>query len=442
MKIVQIFFCIALSLSLGSLISGCVQEEKDKKEIVIWGSSATVLENELELDQDQWFFVELLHEYEKIHPEIEFKYQYFEDEAAMQQNVKTAAIAGTEPDIVNLWTGPYLSDLQEILLPLNNYIPEDDLDNIRYWEFLTDNMMDPSEGGNILGYPFGGGEIGLILYNKGIVESLGLDFENNPPNSVEKFVNALESFKKSGYMPMACSDYGTNYIVNLVFNKWWIQVEGLDHIRALSAGQEKFSDDESFIRLYSIMSQIYEDGYITPDYATNEDAYLDFLNGQAVLYPTGNWDINLAREYLGDDLGILELPDISDNVMLPMCLTGGSGQSLCVLKSTLYRQECVDFLSWLSNKENTIRICERKSVLPLRYDVDISDTKLNDDVLYKDVIEMMERTVPWHEYYMSPELSEVYYRFGTATITGHTDVYDFAQIMDREVARINKLNRN
>ena len=54
----------------------------------------------------------------------------------------------------------------------------------------------------------------------------------------------------------------------------------------------------------------------------------------------------------------------------------------------------------------------------------------------------MERTVPWHEYYMSPELSEVYYRFGTATITGHTDVYDFAQIMDREVARINKLNSN
>lgn len=430
--------CCIIGVLMCLVMAGCANDKTEKKVIRIWGSSATVLDDEVELNQNEWFFVQLLREYEELHPDIKFEYQYYEDEAAMQQNIKNAVIGGTEPDIVNLWTGPYLKDLENILLPLNDYIPQDDLDHVLYWDFVTDNMRNPSEGGKILGYPFGGGEVGLILYNKKIVKEVGLDFEGNPPTTVKDFMNALEVIKNAGYLPMACSDYGTNYIVNLVFNKWWVQVEGIDHLRDLASGKEKFVEDQHFLYLYTILSEMYQNGYITADYATNEDSYMDFFNGKAALYPSGNWDIRLSQEYLGEQVGILEIPDVSEDVAISGYLTGGSGQSLCVLNSTKHAEECAEFLSWLSNKENTIRISERKSVLPLRKDVTLTDIKKESDILYAKTRAMLERTIPWHEYYMDPEVADVYYRFGTAAITQRVSVQDFAMMMDEAVEESNK----
>lgn len=175
---------------------------------------------------------------------------------------------------------------------------------------------------------------------------------------------------------------------------------------------------------------------------TFETADVSFYSGNGAIYPTGNWDFDLAYEMLGEDLGIFEIPDYDQNCLIPNYLVGGNGQSMCVLKNTKYPKECADFLSWLSNKENTIKYGKHKSVLPLRRDITLEEYGYGDTDLHKKIYEMSLRTSIWHEYYMSPELADYYYIFGASTIIGNISLDEFVKKMDEKAKELSKNEKN
>lgn len=429
-RLLTIILVLIFIFSLSMI--GC---QKEEKKIVIWATSAILGMDEAELPKEEWLFTKLLDEYTKK-TGIKFELNLMTNETELQLSIKANALAGTGPDIVNLWTGPYVANLESILLPLNDYMSDYDKQQIIGLDVMTNDLKEPNENNKILGYPFGGNEVCLMLYNKEIIRNCGLDFEKNPPTTVDEFEQSMKIIKENGYLPIIASDWEANSLVNYVFNKWWIQMDGIDNVRAICEGKKKFVDSEAFKETFKKLNQYYELGYINSDYLTFQTADIAFYNGEGAMYPTGNWDVGLAMQELGEDLGILEVPDYSPNSVIPNYITGGNGQSMCILANTKYPKECADFLAWLSNKENSIRLGKHKSVLPLRRDISLEEYGYGENDIEKQIYEMSENLHVWHEYYMDPEVADFYMKFGTSAIIGELSVDDFAKKMDEKVVEI------
>lgn len=233
---------------------GCKQQNK---KIVIWGTSAILGTDEAELPQNEWMFTKLLNEYTEM-TGIEFEVNLVADEAELQLSIRAHSMAGTGPDIVNLWTGPYVSNLEDVLLPLNDYVSKDDLENIKGWDVVTNDLMIPSGSNKILGYPFGGDEVCLLMYNKSIIKKAGLDFENNPPKTVEEFDNALAKIKSIGELPIIASYWDANCLINYVFSKWWVQMDGPSKIIEMANGNESFNTSDAFKNTFKKLNYYYE----------------------------------------------------------------------------------------------------------------------------------------------------------------------------------------
>ena len=409
----------------------------NKKPITIklWGAAVQGA-GDSKKPQEEWLFVQMLREYEKLTGNVTVEFSVIPDQTAVHQTIKASAMAKNGPDIVNLWAGTYVSSLSEVLLPLNEYMPQGDLDAFIGWNMLTDNLKLPSEGGKVLGYPIGGLEVGILEYNNEIIKKAGLDFENDPPKTVAAFLDACEKIKNAGFQPIVSNDGGYNGAVSFTFNKWWSQQEGLQRLTSNGNQTTKFADDKGFLNLFSTLQTIYKKGYLNQDYITNADPGFDFYNGKAAMFPTGNWDIEGAKGYLGDKLRILSLPDFSAEVKQPGFEAGGVGQSLCVLNYTENAQECVNLMSWINNRENSIKLGKHVSKFPVRKDLKLSDFGWENDVVYKTVFELGQKAETWHEFAMDPVLVNEYYAQGAPCITGKITPEAFAAAMDAKAAEL------
>ena len=411
------------------------EEDKEPVTIKLWAVAVQGPE-ESKKPQEEWLFVQMLREYEKLVGNVTIEFSVIPDQTAVHQTIKASAMAKNGPDIVNLWAGTYVSSLNEVLLPLNDLMPQEDLQSLIGWNMLTDNLKQPADGGSILGYPCGGLEVGILEYNKEIIQKSGLDFENDPPKTVEAFMDACEKIKQAGFQPIVSSDSGYNGAVSFTFNKWWSQQEGLQRLASNGQQTTKFADDAGFLNLFSTLQALYREGYLNEDYTTKADAGFDFYNGKAAMFPTGNWDIEGARGYLGDNLRILSLPDFSPDVKQPGFEAGGLGQSFCVLNYTPYPQECVDLLSWLNNRENSIRLGKHVSKFPARNDLALSDFGWENDPVYKTVFELGQKAETWHEFAMDPVLVNEYYALGASCMTGKMTPAEFAAAMDAKAQEL------
>ncbi len=410
-------------------------ENKKPVTIKLWAVAVTS-SGEEKKPQEEWLFVKMLREYEKLTGNVTIEFSVIPDQTAVHQTIKASAMAKNGPDIVNLWAGTYVSSLKDVLLPLNDYMPKEDLDSIIGWNMLTDNLLSPQEGGKVIGYPCGGLEVGILEYNNDIIKKSGLDFENDPPQTVEAFMAACEKIKAAGYQPITSADSGYDGAVSFTFSKWWAQQEGLQRLTTNGMQTTKFANDKGFLNMFSTLQTIYSKGYLNQDYITQADPGFDFYNGKAAMFPTGNWDIESAKGYLGDNLRVLKLPDFNKEVKQPGYEAGGVGQSFCVLNYTEAPQECVDLLSWINNKENTLRFGKHVSKFPVRKDLTISDYGWENDPVYKTVFEMGQSAETWHEFAMDPELVNELYAQGASCVVGKITPQSFADMMDKKAQEL------
>ena len=69
-------------------------------------------------------------------------------------------------------------------------------------------------------------------------------------------------------------------------------------------------------------------GYIINDYVTNEDTISDLADGKAAMYNSFVFELGLLEDAMGENLGILLVPDLSASCINPglslgsCCLTG------------------------------------------------------------------------------------------------------------------------
>ena len=192
-------------------------------------------------------------------------------------------------------------------MPLNDYIPADDLANISGWDAVTYNF---EPGGEILGYPCGNNYAGLV-YNKALVKAAGMDWDKNPPKTTDEFKAALRKIKATGVVPFGF-DGSKGRILHYATIYWWVEESGYERLVTNADGRTKYEDDKGFLNLLSFMRSLFEEGLTNVDAATSVDYEAKFSSGQYAV-TVGGVNAMAFEAPWALETGFLPFPQMSAN---------------------------------------------------------------------------------------------------------------------------------
>lgn len=411
-------------------LSSCAMAEDSK--LLLWVSGAIVSDSDQKLPQEQWIISELAAKFEAENPGVEIEIALFPDQIAMTQMFKAAASGADAPDIVNVWAGQQLFELKDILVDITDMVPQADKDNILGWDIMS---LDFKEGNPILGYPTSGNEVCGLFYNRQVLAACGLDYDANPPANVEQLMKDMEAIKQAGYLPLAAADAGWGEAFFTVYATWWVQTSGSERVASNSQGITKFADDEGFLTAMQTAVDMYNKGYINVDYATIPAAMDLFLDGTAAFMATGNWNTGDAAATLGEEnVGFLCPPDISEAATVKNTCIGGPGQVLAVSKTSKNPELAVQFLSFISSKENLTQLINRQSKLALRSDIVAADLGIGEEGIWKQEFDAALNYVFWADNSMVPDVNAELQKLSPLALTGKMTVAEPAEALDKKAA--------
>ena len=422
---------LVLTLTIGLGLNASAAEER---KLTIW-QAAFVSANELEKPESEWAFNQICRAFEAENPGVRIEAIYEKDQQMLQNKLKAAVLAGTAPDLINLYSGYLVTSLSDAFVDISALIPAEDKEKIIGWEAVSRNL---ELGAQVYGYPAAGAEMGILIYNKALVTKAGVDLEGEgAPKTAEEFVAAMRKIQAAGIQPIIGADSGYNAAFMFSFGSWWTQQSGTSRVTSNSLGTTKFADDEGYLSAIGMVNQMYKEGLINKDYATNPDPGGFFYAGQAAMLVTGNWEIQTAIDTLGEDnVGIYVAPNFKEGVAYPNATIGGVGQALCVTKTCKDPQLAVDFLSFFSNKQNVVRMCGVFSKLPQRTDVTAEDLGWVGRPIFEKLLKITsENLMPWNDNSMQSDVMNDYYKQSSLAVIGTITPLQSAEALDATAAQ-------
>lgn len=415
-------FVILLALTMIVSVAGFAVAEEDK-EITVWFST-WITNNEKTTAQENWSIMKIARQFEAENPGVKVNMEYQADQQVAQNKLRAAVLAGEAPDIANVYGFFFVTSMSDIFMDITDMIPAEDLEQISGWATAEVD-------GRYMGYPINVNEACNILYNKEIVAAAGVDLEGEgAPKNAEELWTAMQKIKDSGKEVFISADAGYNPLYVFGFSAWWSQMSGVSRITSDSLAQTKFSEDEGFLKSLQYCADVYENGFVNKDYTTCADANTRFINGEGAFF-IGSIIDAAVYEAMGDNLGVFMLPDYSADVANPGYQIGGAGQAACVLKTCKNPELAVQFLSYVSNHDNSIAYCANQG-LSLRRDVTAADLGYENDALYERYIELVaSHDFAWNDNSMQGDVANEFYRLSTMATTGQITVEDCAAQLDQ-----------
>ena len=415
-------FAILLALTMIVSIAGFAAAEEDK-EITVW-FSVWVTNNEKKTAQENWTIMKIARQFEAENPGVKVNMEFQADQQVAQNKLRAAVLAGEAPDIANVYGFFFVTSMSDIFMDITDMIPAEDLEQISGWATAEVD-------GRYMGYPVNVTEACNILYNKEIVAAAGVDLEGEgAPKNAEELWTAMQKIKDSGKEVFISADAGYNPLYVFGFSAWWSQMSGVSRITSDSLAQTKFSEDEGFLKSLQYCADVYENGFVNKDYTTCADAHTRFINGEGAFLIGSIIDATIY-DAMGDNLGVFMLPDYSADVANPGYQIGGAGQAACVLKTCKNPELAVQFLSYVSNHDNSIAYCANQG-LSLRRDVTAADLGYENDALYERYIELVaSHDFAWNDNSMQGDVANEFYRLSTMATTGQITVEECAAQLDQ-----------
>ena len=413
-------------------------EQSVEKEITLTVlHSAFMMPNEAEKPEKDWEITKLFRNFEKANPGVKVVSQYNSDQAANQNKLKAAVLAGNAPDIVNIYSGYLPTSLKDILIDITPYVSEDDLKLITGWQSVRENLK---EDGAILGYPAGGPEIGFLIYNKSLVAAAGVDLEGDArPKTAAEFVEALKKIKATGVIPIVAKDGGYNSAWMFPLGAWWTQYVGTEQVTSNSLGITKFADDKAFIKTLDFAAQIYKDGLINKDYVSIADPKMVFFNRKAAMFVTGNWDVQDSIDQLGKDAGIYTVPSFDTDVKYPDMAIGGVGQAAAVVSTCKNPEMAVKLLSFINSKENVLRFSKLSGKIPQRTDITAEELGWTGNSVFIKMLDISkDKLFGYNDNAMQPDVMNEYYKQTSLAVIGKISADECAKALDKKAAEVKK----
>ncbi|MCF7943332.1 MAG: extracellular solute-binding protein [Spirochaetia bacterium] len=433
-KIVVLFSALLLVMSfVGAAAAGEAESSTEKKTISLWVTSY-IPTQEMEKPRDEWYFTQAIERFEAENPDIKVDWSYQESQQQVPNKFKAAFAAKAEPDMVNIWTGMMLLDIKDILMPLDDYVTAEDLQAVNGWSTVRDDL-DPN--GAILGIPILGSELCVVYYNKKLVENAGMDFEADPPKTVNEFFTALDNLKQTGVVPWAHDEGASPRTLMFFTAYWWAQQSGYPRIVSNGLGQTKFSEDQGFKNMLEAYRRMFAEGYMNQDVLSARNTRERLVNDQVAMVPGGNWQLSYY-DSIKDNIGVIKAPDFTQNGLFTDSILGGPGQALVVSKNSKYPAEAVALGRFLNSKDENLIQNKLNPRIPINNYITVDELGYAENPIQMKFLDWGSNYNFWVDNSIQSEVYLEMERLSALYLTGGMSMDEYTKRLDDKAAEVNR----
>jgi raffinose/stachyose/melibiose transport system substrate-binding protein len=426
--IVPVLVLVALGVYAGGA--------KEPNKLTVWvpARDAYIGPDEQKKPQEEWYISQAFRRFEKANPGVTVELVVQSDAVASHQLFKAAALAGNAPDVAQLWSGQYIFGIKDAIRPIDDLVPKADLDQLVGWDTVREDFK---PDGKILGYGAYAVTLCFMFYNKDLVANAGLDFEANPPRTIEAFDAALEAIKKTGVLPMVFDENFPWFNLQVAVY-WWYQLSGPDRILKDCLAQEKFSEDQGLLKMLDYYHSLWEKGYVNKDAATSTDYWAKFLQGKAAMTAGISTVVPEAIAALGEGkVGVIAPPDWDPaSKYATGCVVGGTGGALVVSKSSKNPELAVKLISFLCSKPEALELLKYQAYVPIRKDITPAEMGFKPGSVQEKMFSFKDKYIYFVDNILTPGVVDEYYKLCPLVLVGKMTPMEFAKALDVKAAEM------
>jgi raffinose/stachyose/melibiose transport system substrate-binding protein len=259
--------------------------------------------------------------------------------------LKSSEVAGTTPDIIQLYVGGQVIQNGQYLVPLNKYLSKSYINSLTGWKFVTDGYQ-AKPSGNIYAVPYGAGYWYFVYYNKSQFAKAGIT--NPQPASWADLIALAQKLKAKGITPF---DFGEKE----GYQGAWTQdalisaLVGDAGVLKMYSGSQSL-DSAMLVKPYTAWHELFGDGLTNSDAPslTYSSGIADFAAGKAAMTITGGFYNSQFMKGLGSNVGIFPVPVLPGS-QFPKSLSGGPNNAYSIFKTSKYVADDLKLIKFLTS---------------------------------------------------------------------------------------------
>jgi xylobiose transport system substrate-binding protein len=241
-----------------------------------------------------------------------------------QDRMRTAMGGGDAPDIFFNWGGGSISDFvaEDQLVDLTPYFEEDE----EFRNAFVPTVLDAAAiDGRYYGVPMRGVQPVILFYN----QTLFNDFNVEPPETYEDFLNLVDTFQDEGITPVALG--GGDAWTELMWLEYLLDRQGgAEVFETIQSGDMSAWGDPAVLEAAQMAVDLTEMGAFGDNYRstryTNDAISTYFAQGEAAMHLMGSWEYSnqMANqpEFAENDLAYTVFPVIEGGAGDPAAIVG------------------------------------------------------------------------------------------------------------------------
>jgi raffinose/stachyose/melibiose transport system substrate-binding protein len=409
------------------LPAGVAIRAQEPVTLTFWSGTYTVQDpTDKTKDKSEFYIYQAIERFQAANPGITVSLENLAQDPTMFVKYRTASVAANGPDVASMWSGTYFLSMKDFIEPLGAYFTAEEKARILGWEAVVENF-DPASP-DIYGVPSGSDGTVCFFYNKELMTAAGVDVEAAWPRDFDGFVAVLEQIKASGKIPMGLESYG--YLWHILM--YWIAqtVGGSAGIGELGSGARKFNDPAlvDIVTRWQGLAAYSAEGAETMQISDSEQL---LFNNESVLTTGGIWIANDARPSMGDNLGMVKIPNFSASAPIVDGGIGGPGHALFVSNYSEHKDEAVAFIKFLmSPEEQVFKAQSGQSTLLNVADVNGSDYYVDDLQRVQQDWANEPSTIFWPDNTLPADLTTEINAQGQLAWTGQLSAEEFLDALD------------
>lgn len=352
-------FAYLLIIALIIPLTSCAPSAKSSADVVIWHW----------MTDRKTAFNELAKKYQ-AEKGLKVEFKLFAPSDVYSQKVRAATQAATLPDIFGILgekkdfaifiKAGHVLNLNEPM-EANNKEWENRFFNkaLIVNEFTPGNEFEVPPG--IYGVPIDVTNI-QMLYNKDLLKQAGLD-PNAPPRTFSELLASAKQLKEAGIQGLV-SGWAETWMIDCLASNFAFNIMGEKKVMRTYTGEVPYTDPD-WLRVFNLFKEMADSGILATGIVSmnNKDAEQNFANGRAAYAFNGSWCVNVYQGMNpGLNYGAMFVPKVSDNY--PMLIWGGAGSSFMINARSKNQEKAVEFLKWLTEKDQQVYLSQTTSNLP------------------------------------------------------------------------------
>ncbi|MCP4396852.1 MAG: extracellular solute-binding protein [bacterium] len=265
--------------------------------------------------------------------------------------------------------GPDIFYVDSFPLPLANWVQQGFILNFKNridWSRFEEGSYEHFEypDGGIYGVPIELAEY-AIYYNKELFAKAGTSVPQDRKFTLDEFLEIVKIFRNRNIIPIAVGSQDRGWSSNMLFQGILLRHAGVEKLEELKAGTLSW-DDEDIIAAFSDMETLIAAGVFPKDMhlLKYQQGRSLFMQEKAAMYVEGTWFFGKIADSEGNlppawegKLGAMDYPIVPGGKgnYAKERMTGGS---YSIRKSSAHVEEAVQFLDFMTSKENAVKWLE------------------------------------------------------------------------------------